>query len=43
MIEKIKLFIDQESELCDFHYIVKHNDGRYVSIITEIILYLKGK
>lgn len=39
ILEKIEMYIDKASNLYDFHYSVMHNDGRYVSIIIEMMQY----
>lgn len=39
IIKKIERYIDKESSLYDFKYNIKCNDGRYVSIIIEMIQY----
>ena len=39
IFEKIEEHIDRKSNLYDFNYIVKHNDGRYVSIIIVMLQY----
>ncbi len=41
IIEKIECHIDRKSSLYNYHYIVKYNDGRYVSIIIEMEQYNK--
>lgn len=41
IIKKIEWYIDKESSLYDFGYIVKYNNGRYVSIIIEMTQYKK--
>lgn len=37
LIKEIECYIDKESNLYDFNYIIKHNDGNYVSLIIEIL------
>lgn len=41
IIENIKSYIDEESNLYEFRYVVEHNDGRYISIIIETMRYRK--